>query len=85
MCNPTAGSPTITLFQLHSNCHTRLESQTFNTLAAFVKFQLTYARLNSNKLKKFLTYVYKSQSNFRKIQLFERDGRCVQSLIYHSP
>lgn len=28
MSNPTTGSPTITLFQLHSNCHTGLETQT---------------------------------------------------------
>jgi len=28
MYNPTAGSPTITLFQLHSGCRIRLDSQT---------------------------------------------------------
>jgi len=28
MCNPTTGSPTITLFQLHSNCRTSLDPQT---------------------------------------------------------
>jgi len=28
MFNPKTGSPTITLFQLHSNYHTGLESQT---------------------------------------------------------
>ena len=27
MCTPTTGSPTITLFQLRSNCHTLLNSQ----------------------------------------------------------
>lgn len=32
MCTPTTGSPTITLFQLRSNYHTLLNSQTIKPL-----------------------------------------------------
>jgi len=32
MCTPTTGSPTITLFQLRSNYHTLLNSQTVKLL-----------------------------------------------------
>ena len=40
MCNPTTGSPTITLFQLRSNYHTILNSRkviNFNRIIKFIK------------------------------------------------
>ena len=40
MSTPKAGSPTITLFQLHSNCHTRLDPQVSSSLNT-VLFEIT--------------------------------------------
>lgn len=37
MCNPTTGSPTITLFQLHSNCRVGLDPQIKKSLAESLK------------------------------------------------
>ena len=53
MYNPTAGSPTITLFQLRSNCHTSLESQ--------IIVSLNYKFLNNTRspLKKKLEFFFK--------------------------
>ena len=77
MCNPTTGSPTITLFQLRSNYHTGLDPQS--------KHSLDNKYPTSNVTKgRFVAYYFKLL-NFQTMQLFERDGRCVQSLIYHSP
>ena len=44
MCTPTTGSPTITLFQLRSNCHTLLNSQIVQVLTLHAA--LTKLRLN---------------------------------------
>ena len=85
MCNPTTGSPTITLFQLHSNCHTRHDPQ-----------KITHFLEKENHAPPFLAGALKLTAllqrgikfgslDFKKIQLFERDGRCVQSLIRYSP
>jgi hypothetical protein len=77
---PTTGSPTITLFQLHSNYHTGLNPQKTKVLK-IVNFNL--------KFQIFFVFFFKLCSgkllDFQTIQFFERDGRCVQSLIYHSP
>ena len=69
ICNPTTGSPTITLFQLRSNYRfifNFLPRELFNSPQMRV---LTTKRTDSVQLKR----------------LFERDGRCVQSLTDHSP
>ena len=138
MFNPTAGSPTITLFQLRSNCRTLLNShklpvfiQYFHTtltkhkitsyiykiyyryflyikisncnliqhhlglrlvlVVYIIKLIIVY-NLNPNLNLLYTTYVgyyYVLEkivlSSFQPTQLFERDGRCVQSLTDHSP
>lgn len=79
--DPTTGSPTITLFQLHSNCHTRHDPQ---KIAHFLRKEihappfLTGAVKSSVLLQEGIKF---GSLDFKKIQLFERDGRCVQSLI----
>jgi len=85
MCNPTAGSPTITLFQLRSNCHIGLESQIIVILNVCFLINIRSLFKKKKILKIMKLYIYNNQSNFQTIQLFERDGRCVQSLICHSP
>jgi len=37
MCNPTTGSPTVTLFQLHSNCRAGLDPQIKKSLVKNLK------------------------------------------------
>ncbi len=74
MCNPTTGSPTITLFQLRSNYHTGLEEQVKVYLVRYEP--KAYPLWNKPK---------RHRLDFGTVRLFERDGRCVQSLIYHSP
>ena len=44
MCTPTAGSPTITLFQLRSNYHTLFNVHSLNALK--------FIKLNINKIIK---------------------------------
>lgn len=48
MINPTTGSPTITLFQLHSNCRIGLETQ---ISIVFNKTQLLIKKNHKHKFK----------------------------------
>jgi len=42
MNTPKAGSPTITLFQLRSNCHTSLEPQIIISFKIIINFKKQY-------------------------------------------
>ena len=96
MCTPTTGSPTITLFQLRSNYHTIFNSQINQTfigiyncermllLSTRFNKQLTLSKklVATNMLTKF---TLEKRGSVQLARLFERDGRCVQSLTDHSP
>ena len=71
MFNPTAGSPTITLFQLRSNCHTLLNSHKLFTLIqhdciALIKCKITkYVYLET-----YFRYFFYIEVNKRNMILY---------------
>jgi hypothetical protein len=86
MCNPKTGSPTITLCQLRPNHHF-----VFNLPKGYTLSNLrTLNKGVRNKLRpsteaESVNALCSPRYSLEPTQLFGRDGRCVQSLIDHSP
>jgi len=71
MFNPTAGSPTITLFQLRSNCHTLLNSHKLFTLIQHNCIALIKCKITKYVyLKTYFRYLFYIEVNKRNMILY---------------